>query len=113
DISKGLRPPVSIPVDRRTRQPSDRLAGHLQDYAVHEIERWQWRSASLDVSVFRGADHQARPPELAEPCPRRRAQPAVPDPVHQLDLQHEMRALLLLAAAQSEERPDVRGDRRA
>ena len=50
---------------------------------------------------------------LAESGPARRPQSALPDPVHQLPLQHEVRALLLLAAAESAGRSVPRRDRRA
>src|SRR5437762_10273481 len=57
------------------------------------------------------ACHQARKTELAEPRLARCSEPAVPHSVHQFDLQHEVRALLLLEAAQSARRPDLSGDR--
>src|SRR5689334_4796958 len=48
----------------------------------------------------RAARRQTREAQLAEPRSAGRAQPAVPDPLHKFDLQHALRALLLLEAAQ-------------
>ena len=57
------------------------------------------------------AHRQACAAQLAELGLARCAEPAVSHPFHQFALQHEVRALLLLAAAQSAGRSDVRGDR--